>query len=220
MSSQIILLNGDTSEIKENIVCSHSTSLVPLATLTAGAKLNAKIKYPSALSVGRLKLDYGMGTVAHNVTLYVYETWPLPIVKVVTLPITGAGVTYYPSTPGSVVRYLKLLTTDKDPGGTLTLGLEKWTALIAPDGATGLVGVTMDNGSPAKPGNSLVLVNSGAAQATAKGAIKKDDQLISATGGLVQTLPAGKTGVDIIGTASVDAADGTLFAINVDISSI
>lgn len=219
--SQIFLKNGDTVNIGGSQVVVHSVTNVPIRTFTAGAPIASAISYPVGGLTGRIKIVAGAGTVAHTLTASIVVDPLFPVFVNRSISITGPGNYYIPTVRNELCRNLKRITTNVDPGGTLTVSLDSWKATLAGDSATPgtVAGVVYNTTAPTGPGANLLVIQSGPGVAIASGAISLGDTLITAADGKVKAVGTA-TGIDVVGTAAEDAIDGATFSINVALSSV
>jgi len=219
--SYMLLKSADMGNLNGGQVVNHSVSNVPMMSFMPGAPINAAVVFPVGGVVGRIKIVAGMGTVPHTLTAAVQVNPLFPTFLNRSISIPGPGTYYLPTTRDELIKGMKHISTNIDPGGSITISLDKWEVVLAADssGPGTVAGVVHPSVVNQGPGTNILVIQSGAGNGIASGAIPKDSQLITATGGKVKAIGMA-TGVDIVGKASEDAVDGATFRMNVALSSV
>jgi len=139
----ILSENAGTTPLEGGVLVAAGGPADPLASLPPGKPLAVgSIPVPPS-KAGTLVLKYGPGTVPHQVQVRVADVVN-PWLRRITLNITGPGE----YTVEHRVTRIFSLTTTVDPQGPLTVGYQ-WRAVLAKEGAPGLLGA-LDKNHPTR----------------------------------------------------------------------
>jgi len=199
----IIVIKASGAVTAGQVVKAQETALDLSAAIQGSAAVNKLITTWPSGGIGTIRIRVGAGAGSFQLTMMAADTPGLT--RPIKLQIAGPGDYLWPTSRKALALNLARLTTTVAPGGTITPTLLQTKAMAAGDGATAVLGIA---NASAADGATFQVTTFGSALTACSGGWLTGDVLVSASGGALRKAGPSDAGIDRVGYALDDRADG------------